>query len=297
MSNNRNPPATVKPPSRLALYCRLVRLDKPIGTLLLLWPTLGALWLASEGMPSILHLVIFTLGTFLMRSAGCAINDYLDRDFDGQVKRTENRVLATGLIQPKEALWVTAGLSFAAFLLVLPLNRLTIGLSVAGAFIAGVYPLFKRFFPLPQAWLGLAFGFGIPMAYAAVLDTIPWTAWLLLVANIFWTIAYDTEYAIVDRNDDLKLGLQTSAITFGRFDIAAIMVCYCLTLILTLFIGWQIGLGKWAVAGWLGAAACVIHHWYLIRYRDRENCFAAFNHNNWLGFSLFIGIVLDYTLR
>ena len=297
MSNNRSSPTTGKTPSRLTLYCRLVRLDKPIGTLLLLWPTLGALWLASEGLPCILHLIIFTLGTFLMRSAGCAINDYLDRDFDGQVKRTENRVLATGLIQPKEALWVTAGLSFAAFLLVLPLNLLTIGLSVAGAFIAGVYPLFKRFFPLPQAWLGLAFGFGIPMAYAAVLDTIPWTAWLLLAANIFWTLAYDTEYAIVDRNDDLKLGLQTSAITFGRFDITAIMVCYCLTLILTLFIGWQAGLGQWAVAGWLGATACVIHHWYLIRHRDREGCFAAFNHNNWLGFSLFIGIVLDYTLR
>ena len=286
-----------KPPSRLALYCRLVRLDKPIGSLLLLWPTLGALWLASKGLPSFLHLIIFTLGTFLMRSAGCAINDYLDRDIDGQVKRTENRVLATGQIKPKEALWVTAILAFVSFLLVLPLNRLTVGLSVVAAFIAGVYPLFKRFFPLPQAWLGLAFGFGIPMAYAAVLETVPWTAWLLLAANIFWTLAYDTEYAIADRDDDLKLGLQTSAITFGRFDIAAIMVCYLLAMALTLFIGWQAELGKWALAGWLGALACVIHHWYLIHHRDRESCLAAFHHNNWLGFSLFIGIVLDYTLR
>lgn len=286
-----------KPPSRLALYCRLVRLDKPIGSLLLLWPTLGALWLASQGLPAILHLIIFTLGTFLMRSAGCAINDYLDRDIDGQVKRTENRVLATGQVKPVEALWVTAILAFVSFLLVLPLNRLTIGLSVVAAFIAGVYPLFKRFFPLPQAWLGLAFGFGIPMAYAAVLETIPWTAWLLLAANIFWTLAYDTEYAIADRDDDLKLGLQTSAITFGRFDIAAIMLCYLLTMALTLFIGWQAELGRWALAGWLGALACVIHHWYLIRHRDRDGCLAAFHHNNWLGFSLFIGIVLDYTLR
>ena len=286
-----------KPPSRLALYCRLVRLDKPIGSLLLLWPTLGALWLASQGLPAILHLIIFTLGTFLMRSAGCAINDYLDRDIDGQVKRTENRVLATGQIKPKEALWVTAILAFVSFLLVLPLNRLTVGLSVVAAFIAGVYPLFKRFFPLPQAWLGLAFGFGIPMAYAAVLETIPWTAWLLLAANIFWTLAYDTEYAIADRDDDLKLGLQTSAITFGRFDIAAIMTCYLLAMVLILFIGWQAELGRWALAGWLGALACVIHHWYLIRHRDRDGCLAAFHHNNWLGFSLFIGIVLDYTLR
>ncbi len=297
MSDNRTPSAIAPSPSRLALYCRLVRLDKPIGSLLLLWPTLGALWLASEGLPSILHLIIFTLGTFLMRSAGCAINDYLDRNIDGQVKRTENRVLAMGLIQPKEALWVTAVLSFLAFLLVLPLNRLTFSLSVAAAFIAGVYPLFKRFFPLPQAWLGLAFGFGIPMAYAAVLDTVPWTGWLLLAANVFWTLAYDTEYAIADREDDMKLGLHTSAITFGRFDTAAIMLCYLLTLVITLFVGWQTGLGRWAAAGWLGAAACVIHHWYLIRHRERENCLSAFHHNNWLGFSLFIGIVLDYTLR
>ncbi len=288
---------TGKPPSRLTLYCQLVRLDRPIGSLLLLWPTLGALWLASEGLPAILHLIIFTLGTFLMRSAGCAINDYLDRDIDGHVKRTKNRVLATGLVKPKEALWVTALLAFAAFLLALPLNRLTIALSVAAAFIAGVYPLFKRFFPLPQAWLGLAFGFGIPMAYAAVQETVPWTAWLLLAANIFWTLAYDTEYAIADRDDDLKLGLQTSAITFGRFDIAAIMFCYLLAMVLTLFIGWQAGLGGWALAGWFGALACVIHHWYLIRHRDRQDCLAAFHHNNWLGFSLFIGIVLDYTLR
>ena len=296
MSENRTSPLKQEQPSRIALYCRLVRLDKPIGSLLLLWPTLGALWIASQGIPAILHLVIFTLGTILMRSAGCAINDYLDRDVDGSVKRTENRVLAMGLIAPKEALWVTAALAGVAFLLVLPLNRLTIGLSVVAAFIAAVYPLFKRFFPIPQAWLGLGYGFGIPMAYAAVLDTVPVTAWLLLAANVFWTVAYDTEYAMVDRDDDLKLGLHSSAITFGRFDIAAIMICYLLMLGLTLVTGYLAGLGRWALVGWLGAIACVIYHRYLICNRDRDNCFRAFNHNNWLGFSLFIGIVLDCAL-
>ncbi len=297
MSDNKTPSKLGSPLSRFVLYCQLIRFDRPIGSLLLLWPTLSALWLASKGFPAILLLIIFTSGTFLMRSAGCAINDYLDRDIDGFVKRTENRVLATGSIKPKEALWIAAILSGAAFLLVLSLNWLTIGLSVAAIFIAGIYPLFKRFFPLPQAWLGIAYGFGIPMAYAAVLGTVPWTAWLLLAANIFWTIAYDTEYAIADRDDDLKLGLHTSAITFGRLDTVAIMLCYFLTLSLSLFIGWRIGLGRWAFAGWLAALACVIHHWYLIHLRNREDCLAAFRHNNWLGLSLFIGIVLDYTLR
>ncbi|MGN0918647.1 MAG: 4-hydroxybenzoate octaprenyltransferase [Oxalobacter sp.] len=297
MSDSRTPSKMEKPPSRLTLYCRLVRLDKPIGSLLLLWPTLSALWLASEGLPDILYLVIFFLGTLLMRSAGCAINDYLDRDIDGGVWRTENRVLVSGLVRPEEALWITAILCLLAFLLVLPLNLLTIGLSIAAVFISGVYPLFKRFFPIPQAWLGLAFGFGIPMAYAAVLNTIPLTAWLLLAANVFWTLAYDTEYAIADRDDDLKLGIHTSAITFGQFDIMAIMSCYFLALVLSLSVGWQAGLGRWAVAGWLGALVCAIYHWYLIRHRDQKGCLAAFHHNNWLGFSLFIGIVLDYTLR
>ena len=297
MPDAKHPLATNHTPSRLSLYLKLIRFDRPIGTLLLLWPTLGALWLAAGGLPPISHIVIFSLGTFLMRSAGCAINDYFDRDIDGYVLRTKNRVLAQGLINPKEALWVTALLALVSFILILPLNRLTILLSFAAAFIAGVYPLFKRFFPLPQDWLGLAFGFGIPMAYASVLDTIPLQAWLLLLANIAWTLAYDTEYAIADRDDDLKLGLKTSAITFGRFDITAIMLCYILALILTLFIGYDVGLGYWALAGWLGAAGCTIYHWFLIRNRKREDCLAAFNHNNWLGISLFIGIVLDYSLR
>ncbi len=295
MPDDKTPPA-VPTPSRLSLYLKLIRFDRPIGTLLLLWPTLGALWLAAEGLPPISHIIIFSLGTFLMRSAGCAINDYFDRDIDGHVLRTQNRVLAQGLIKPKEALWVTAALALVSFLLILPLNRLTILLSFAAAFIAGVYPLFKRFFPLPQAWLGLAFGFGIPMAYAAILETVPLHAWLLLLANVAWTLAYDTEYAIADRDDDLRLGLKTSAITFGRFDIGAIMLCYMLALSLPLFIGYDIGLGRWAFVGWLGAAGCVIYHWFLIRNRKREDCLAAFNHNNWLGFSLFIGIVLDYSL-
>ncbi len=282
--------------SHFGRYCQLIRLDKPIGSLLLLWPTLGALWLASKGVPSWRYIIIFTLGTVLMRSAGCAINDYMDRDIDAYVQRTEKRVLAVGLITPKEALMVTVVLLSISFLLVLFLNRLTIGLSVLAACIAGIYPLFKRFFPIPQAWLGIAYGFGIPMAYAAVLDTVPWVAWVLLVANIFWTIAYDTEYAMVDREDDLKLGLQTSAITFGRLDTIAILVCYILALALFLWVGWYVKIGIWSLIGWVCAIGCVLYHWYLIRHRDRAKCFKAFRHNNWLGFSLFAGIVFEYAL-
>jgi 4-hydroxybenzoate polyprenyltransferase len=283
--------------NRLSLYLRLVRLDKPIGTLLLLWPTLGALWLASGGQPDWRLLVIFSLGTLLMRSAGCAINDYADRDFDRHVKRTAERPITSGRIAAWEALLVALLLALASFALILPLNALTKELSVAAVLIAASYPYFKRFFAIPQAYLGIAFGFGIPMAYAAVQQTVPGTAWLLLLANVFWAVAYDTEYAMVDRDDDLKIGIRTSAITFGRFDVLAVMLCYAAALSLTLLAGWQAGLRTSFVAGLLVAAACAAYHYRLIRGRERMRCFAAFRHNNWLGGAVFAGIALDFALR
>ncbi|HEY8608775.1 MAG TPA: 4-hydroxybenzoate octaprenyltransferase [Noviherbaspirillum sp.] len=282
---------------RLALYFRLVRLDKPIGILLLLWPTLAALWLASEGRPDWALLAIFTLGTVLMRSAGCAINDYADRDFDRHVKRTAERPLTSGRIAAWEAVAVAAVLSLIAFLLILPLNTLTKQLSVAALLIAGSYPYFKRFFAIPQAYLGIAFGFGIPMSYAAVQGTVPPAAWLLLLANVFWAVAYDTEYAMVDRDDDLKIGIRTSAITFGRFDVAAVMLCYAASFALVFLVGWHYGLRAWFVAGLAVAAGCAVYHYTLIRGRDRMRCFAAFRHNNWLGAAIFAGIALDYAFR
>ena len=211
---------------KLPHYIRLMRIDKPIGTLLLLWPTLWALWLAAEGWPPLHILVIFTIGTFLMRSAGCVINDYADRDFDGHVERTKNRPLATKSVSPREALLLAAGLSLLSFVLILPLDPLVIWLSVPALFLAASYPFTKRFFAIPQAYLGIAFGFGIPMGFAAVAGEVPAVAWLMLLANVFWAVAYDTEYAMVDRPDDLKIGIKTSAITFGRFDVVAVMLCY-----------------------------------------------------------------------
>lgn len=283
--------------NKFMLYVRLVRLDKPIGILLLLWPTLAALWLASDGRPDWKLVVIFTLGTVLMRSAGCAINDFADRDFDRHVKRTAQRPLTSGQIRPREAVMVAVALAVAAFLLILPLNALTRQLSVAAVLIAASYPYFKRFFAVPQAYLGVAFGFGIPMAFAAVQNTVPPAAWLLLGANIFWAIAYDTEYAMVDRDDDLKIGIRTSAITFGEFDVLAVMACYACTFLLVLVVGWQYGLRTWFGAGLLVAAACALYHYRLIRHRERDGCFAAFRHNNWLGAAIFAGIALDYGLR
>jgi 4-hydroxybenzoate polyprenyltransferase len=282
---------------RLQLYLRLVRLDKPIGSLLLLWPTLAALWLASGGQPDWRLVAIFTLGTLLMRSAGCAINDYADRDFDRHVKRTAQRPITSGLIAPWEAVMVAALLALVSFLLILPLNLLTKQLSVAAVAIAGSYPYFKRFFAVPQAYLGIAFGFGIPMAYAAVQDTVPAAAWLLLLANIFWAVAYDTEYAMVDRDDDLRIGIRTSAITFGNFDVAAVMLCYAVALGIIFLVGWEHGLRGWFAAGLLAAAGCAAYHYTLIRDRERLACFAAFRHNNWLGAAVFAGIALDYALR
>ena len=283
--------------NKLALYFRLIRLDKPIGTVLLLWPTLCALWLAQQGVPDWRLLLIFVLGTFLMRSAGCAINDYADQDIDKFVKRTVDRPITSGRISGKEALAVAGVLTVAAFCLILPLNALTKQLSVAAVIIAGTYPYFKRFFAIPQAYLGIAFGFGIPMGFAAITDTVPAVAWLLLVGNVFWAVAYDTEYAMVDRDDDLKIGIKTSAITFGRYDVAIIMLCYALFLLLWLACGWYLGLRYWYVAGLLVAAGCAVYHYTLIRARERMPCFAAFRHNNWLGAAVFAGVVLDYAFR
>lgn len=277
---------------RLILYARLVRLDKPIGSLLLLWPTLCALWLASAGKPDWHLVAIFTVGTVLMRSAGCAINDFADRDFDRHVKRTAERPLTSGQIKAWEAVLVAAVLALLSLALIQPLNLLTQQLSVLAVLIATSYPYFKRFFALPQAYLGIAFGFGIPMAYAAVLDAVPVEAWVLLLANVFWALAYDTEYAMVDRDDDLRIGLRTSAITFGRYDVLAVMLCYAISLALITAVGLQHRLGAGFLIGMLVAAGIAVYHWTLIRGRDRMRCFAAFRHNNWLGAAVFAGVAL-----
>lgn len=275
-------------------YVRLLRLDKPIGILLLLWPTLWGLWFAAGGLPPLSVLLIFTVGVVLMRSAGCAVNDYADRDFDAHVERTSARPLATGEVSAREALWLAGGLSLLAFVLILPLNKLVIVLSVPALFLAASYPFTKRFLAIPQAYLGLAFGFGIPMAYAAVRGEVPAEAWLLLLANLFWSVAYDTEYAMVDRPDDLKIGIRTSAITFGRLDVAAIGICYAATLGLLMLVGQSARLGMFYGAGLVGAACIAVYHLWLIRGRERVACFKAFLHNTWFGFAIFVGLVLEY---
>jgi 4-hydroxybenzoate polyprenyltransferase len=281
---------------RLTHYEKLMRLDKPIGILLLLWPTLWAQWLASHGRPDWLILWIFVIGVVLMRSAGCVINDYADRDFDPHVARTRERPLAAGKVSPREALLLAAGLSLLAFLLIVPLGKFVIGLSFVALFLAASYPFTKRFFAIPQAYLGIAFGFGIPMTYAALWGEIPLEAWLLLAANVFWAVAYDTEYAMVDRADDLKIGIKTSAITFGRFDIAAIALCYAATLGLLGWVGLQREMG-WAFYGGLVLAAMIaLYHLILIRSRDPQRCFRAFLHNTWFGAAVFGGIALNYLL-
>lgn len=281
---------------RFLAYGYLIRLDKPIGTLLLLWPTLWALWLASGGMPDLSILLIFVMGTFLMRSAGCAINDYADRDFDRHVKRTQDRPVTSGSISGKEAVAVAGLLALIAFLSIQPLNAFTKQLSVLALLVAFIYPFTKRFFAMPQAVLGIAFGFGIPMAYAAILDSIPLEAWILFVGNIFWVIAYDTAYAMVDRDDDLRLGLRTSAITFGRYDVIAIAISYSVLFISQLWVAQLADLSNYFLLGWFLALACAIYHLKLVSTRNRENCFRAFRHNNWLGGFLFLGIMLGLAL-
>ena len=282
---------------RLDLYERLMRLDKPIGILLLLWPTLWGLWIASDGRPDGWILWIFVLGTALMRSAGCVVNDYADRDFDKHVERTKDRPLTAGKVSTREALTLAAMLSAAAALLILPLSALVWQLACVALFLAVSYPFTKRFFAIPQAYLGIAFGFGIPMAFAAVQGIVPPLAWWLLVANVAWAIAYDTEYAMVDRNDDLKIGIKTSAITFGRFDVAAVMLCYGIALAILAQVGVILHYGIFYFAGLAVAAAIALYHWTLIRGRERMSCFKAFRHNNWLGAAVFAGIVAELNLR
>ena len=280
---------------KLDLYEKLMRLDKPIGILLLLWPTLWALWLSSLGRPSWIIVWIFILGTVLMRSAGCVINDYADRDFDKHVERTKERPLTAGKVTTKEALALFAGLSLLSFLLVVFLgNTLVIWLSVPAVFLAASYPFTKRLFAIPQAYLGIAFGFGIPMAYAAHLGEVPAEAWWLLLANVFWAVAYDTEYAMVDRDDDLKIGIKTSAITFGRFDVAAVMLCYAATLAIIGGVGHTLNLGLAFYAGLAVAAGIMGVHYTWIRGRERMPCFKAFLHNNWVGLAIFVGIAVDF---
>ncbi|HSI23552.1 MAG TPA: 4-hydroxybenzoate octaprenyltransferase [Methylophilaceae bacterium] len=282
--------------ARLDAYERLMRLDKPIGILLLLWPTLWALWISSNGHPDWLIVWIFMLGTVLMRSAGCVMNDYADRKFDAHVERTKSRPLATGEVSPREALVLAGVLSLLAFGLVLLLNKLTILLSVCALFLALTYPYTKRFISIPQAYLGVAFGFGIPMAFAAHNGTVPLLAWVLLAANIFWAVAYDTEYAMVDRDDDVKIGIRSSALFFGRYDIAAVMGCYAIMLGILAWLGMEVRLHWPFYAGLAVAGVIAAYHYTLIRGRERAACFRAFLHNNWLGAVIFAGLFASYRL-
>ncbi len=282
-----------------AHYLQLIRWDRPAGWLLLLWPTLSALWIASDGFPGWHLLAVFTLGTFLMRSAGCCLNDVADRDFDRHVKRTANRPVTSGAVSVKAALLLGAALALVAFALVLTTNTVAVAWSFAALAVALVYPYAKRHVAMPQAVLGVAFSFGIPMAFAAVQGQVPLLAWLLLLGNLFWVLAYDTEYAMVDRDDDLKIGMKTSAITLGRFDVAAVMLSYFLYLLIwTLVLASMSGLALNAAyaAGVALAALQALWHGWLIRHRDRAGCFKAFRLNHWLGFAVFASIAVSYAL-
>ncbi|MDO9052134.1 MAG: 4-hydroxybenzoate octaprenyltransferase [Methylotenera sp.] len=282
---------------KIDAYERLMRLDKPIGILLLLWPTLWALLIAGNGNPDWIVVMIFVTGTALMRSAGCVMNDIADSQYDGLVERTQYRPIPNGEISKKEAYVLAAILSLVAFGLVNLLNMLTVKLSVLALFLAITYPLTKRFFVMPQAYLGVAFGFGIPMAFAATSNNIPPVAWLLLLANVFWAIAYDTEYAMVDREDDLKIGIRSSAITFGRFDVLAVMLCYAMTLALLALAGYWLLMGVAYYIGLTVAAAIALYHYFLIKNRARANCFQAFLGNNWLGLAVFAGLATHYLIQ
>ena len=295
-------------PSRLSLYLDLIRWNRPAGWLLLLWPTLSALWIAADGWPGWHLLVVFVLGTILMRSAGCCSNDVADRDFDRHVKRTANRPVTRGAISPLQALALGAVLALLAFGLVLTTNPPTILLSIAALAIALAYPYAKRRLAMPQAVLGLAFSFGVPMAFAAslggrdwgwssVMAAVPPAAWALLIGNLFWVLAYDTEYAMVDRDDDLRIGIQTSAITLGRWDVAAVMGFYGVYLASWAIIGLRLGLGRVFLLGIAVAAAQALWHYTLIRSRSRDGCFKAFRLNHWLGFAVFAGVAADLALR
>lgn len=283
--------------SRLSLYLNLIRWDRPAGSYLLLWPTLSALWMAAGGFPGWHLLVVFVLGTFLMRSAGCAVNDVADRDFDKHVKRTAERPVTSGAIGVKAALLFGAVLALVAFGLVLTTNAATIAWSFAALAVSIFYPFTKRFFSMPQAVLGVAFSFGIPMAFAAVQGTVPAVAWVLLMGNLFWVLAYDTEYAMVDRDDDLKIGIRTSAITLGRFDVAGVMLFYAVFVAVWAGVGVALGRGLFYFAGLAVAAGIAGWHYTLIRTRTREGCFRAFRLNHWLGFCVFVGVVTDFAVR
>ncbi len=282
---------------RLYLYLQLTRLHRPIGILLLLWPTLWGVWIAGDGHPPWLIVFVFILGTVLMRSSGCAVNDYADRHIDKHVERTRDRPLTSGKISEREALWLAVVLALVSFALILPLNPLTWLMSFPAVFLAASYPFTKRFFAIPQAYLGIAFGFGIPMAFAAVQATVPPVAWVLLLANIFWSIAYDTEYAMVDRDDDIHLGIHSSALFFGKYDVRVVMVCYGITLLLLALAGMLSGLGLVFFAGLIVAGGVALYHYRLIKGRGREKCFAAFLHNNWFGAAVFAGLAGDYWAR
>ena len=292
---------------KLALYLDLIRWDRPAGWLLLLWPSLSALWVAADGFPGWHLVAVFVLGTILMRSAGCCLNDVADRDFDRHVKRTAQRPVTTGAVSVREALWLGALLALLAFGLVLTTNAVAVAWSFAALAVAVVYPYAKRFFAMPQAVLGVAFSFGIPMAFAAVRGgdsfslsavqgSVPALAWGLLLGNLFWVLAYDTEYAMVDRDDDVRLGMKTSAITLGRYDVVAVTSFYVIQLLLwTVLLVERIAPWAWFLA-LLAAVAQVVWHYRLIRTRTREGCFKAFRLNHWLGFTLFAGIVAGYAL-
>jgi 4-hydroxybenzoate polyprenyltransferase len=301
---NTDDDTNTPPASRLALYLNLIRWDRPAGWLLLLWPTLSALWIAADGWPGWHLLLVFTAGTVLMRSAGCCVNDVADREFDRHVKRTAQRPITRGAVSVGEALVLGAGLALLAFALVLTTNPPTILLSFAALAVTLVYPYAKRWVAMPQAVLGVAFSLGVPMAFAAALGGTEWNlssvpryAWWLLLGNLFWVLAYDTEYAMVDRDDDLRVGIQTSALTLGRFDVAAVMLFYAVYLSSWAGLGWALGLGSVYLLGVAVAALQAVWHFTLIRNRSREGCFKAFRLNHWLGFAVFCGVALDLALR
>jgi 4-hydroxybenzoate polyprenyltransferase len=283
--------------ARLADYARLLRIDRPIGTLLLLWPTYWALWLAAEGAPSFANLLIFTLGVFFMRAAGCAINDFADRDWDRHVKRTKDRPLTAGRVRAWEAVALFAGLCLVSFLMVvLFTNSLTLYLSFGGALLAFIYPFMKRYTHLPQLFLGAAFSWAIPMAWAAEANQLSQLTWLLFTANVLWTVAYDTLYAMVDRDDDLKVGIKSTAILFGDADRAIIALLQTMVVVILVMVGQRAELGSFYYLGVVAMATLFVYHQYLARERSREDCFKAFLNNNWAGFAVFLGLALDLAL-
>jgi len=283
--------------NRLREYAMLMRLHRPIGVLLLLWPTLWALWLAADGRPDTRMVMIFVLGVILMRSAGCVINDYADRNFDRHVRRTRDRPLTAERVTVREALTLFGFLSGASFILVLQLNRLTVALSLAGALLTVAYPFMKRYTHLAQFYLGLAYSWGVVLAFAAETERVPLIAWLTFAANLCWVIAYDTEYAMVDREDDLKIGIKSTAILFGSWDRFMVGISHGLALLLLALVGYLAVLGSWYYLGLIAAACIALYQQYLLRGREPQRCFQAFLNNNWFGASIFIGLVLNYILE